>query len=112
MLTRVLKDEGLDIRRAVDNKTVLSLVKESPFDLIITGQKTGGREDVELLHIIRNVRPNVRIIILADESTPADVIEAGRGGAVCFFFSPFPRGGFSAVGAFVIAQAPLGGGDR
>ena len=71
MITRVLKDQGLEIRRAVDNKTVLSLLKEQPFDLIVTGQKTSGREDIELLRAIRNARPHVRMIIVADESARA-----------------------------------------
>ena len=44
MLTRVLTDGGWKLQRAVDNKTVLSLVKENPFDLIITGQKTRAGE--------------------------------------------------------------------
>jgi DNA-binding response OmpR family regulator len=104
MLTRVLKDEGLDIRRAVDNKTVLSLVKESPFDLIVTGQKTCGREDVELLHVIRNVRPNARMIILADESTPADVIEAVRAGAFSYFCPPYTRGRFADMVHLTMTQ--------
>ena len=104
MLTRVLKDQGIDIRRAVDNKTVLSLVKQSPFDLIITGQKTCGREDVELLHAIRNVRPNARMIILADESTPADVIDAVRGGAFSYFCPPYSRGGFAEMVHLAMTQ--------
>jgi anti-sigma regulatory factor (Ser/Thr protein kinase) len=104
MLARVLKNEGLDIRRAVDNKKVLSLVKENPFDLIITGQKTCGTEDGELLHIIRNVRPNARMIILADESTPADVIEAVRVGAFSYFCPPYTRGGFADVVHLAMTQ--------
>ena len=104
MLTRVLTDQGLDIRRAVDNKTVLALVRESPFDLIITGQKTCGKEDVELLHSIRSVRPNVRMIILADESTPADVIDAVRGGAFSYFCPPYTRGGFADMVHLAMTQ--------
>jgi DNA-binding response OmpR family regulator len=95
MITRVLKDEGLEIRRAVDNKTVLSLLKENPFDLIITGQKTPGREDIELLHAIRNARPHVRMIIVADESTRADVIEAVRARAFSYFSPPYTQAEFA-----------------
>ena len=97
MLTRVLREEGLDICRAVDNKTVLSLVKERPFDLIITGQHTGGKEDVELLHAIRDVRRHVRMIILADEATPADVIAAIRAGAFSYFCTPYTAAGFGKM---------------
>lgn len=104
MLTRVLKDEGLYILRVVDNQTVLSLVKETPFDLIVTGQKTRGREDVELLHAVRNVRPNARMIIIADESTPADVIEAVRAGAFSYFCPPYTRGGFADIVHLTMTQ--------
>ncbi len=92
MLNRVLKGTGWNIERAVDNKTVLVLAKENSFDLIITGQKTCAKEDVELLRQIRSVRPHVRMIVLTDETTPAEVIEAMRGGVFSFFCPPYTRG--------------------
>jgi DNA-binding response OmpR family regulator len=92
MLTRALAAGGWDIRRAVDNKTVLSLVRDSPFDLIITGQKTREIEDVKLLREIRSVRPHVRMIILTDESTPAEVIDVVRAGVFSYFCPPYTRG--------------------
>ena len=104
MINRVLNDAGLTIHRAVDNKTVLSLVKENSFDLIVTGQKTSGREDVELLHAIRNSRPQVRMIILADESTPADVINAVRAGAFSYFCPPYTPGGFADIVHLALTQ--------
>ena len=95
MLNRVLTAEGWNIQRAVDNRTVLSLVRDGPFDLIITGQKTCAKEDVELLREIRNVRPHVRMIILADESTPAEVIDAVRSGVFSYFRPPYTQGGLA-----------------
>jgi DNA-binding response OmpR family regulator len=92
MLTRALAAGSWNIRRAVDNKTVLSLVRDGPFDLIITGQNTCGREDVELLREIRSVRPHVRMIILTDESTPAEVIDAVRASVFSYFCPPYTRG--------------------
>ena len=95
MLTRVLAEGGWNIQRAVDNKTVLSMVRENPFDLIITGQKTSAREDVELLRDIRGVRPHVKMIILTDETTPADVIDAVRAGAFSYVCPPYTRAIFA-----------------
>jgi DNA-binding response OmpR family regulator len=89
ILTRVLAAAGWNILRAVDNQTVLSLVRDSPFDLIITGQKTRESEDVKLLQEIRSVRPHVRMIILTDESTRADVIDAVRAGVFSYFCPPY-----------------------
>ena len=104
MLTRVLTAEGWNIQRAVDNKTVLSLVRDCPFDLIITGQKTCGKKDVALLREIRSVRPHVRMIILTDESTPAEVIEAVRTGVFSYFCPPYTRGGLADMVHLAMTQ--------
>jgi len=59
------------------------------FDLIITGEATSGREDVELLRRIRRVRPHTRLIILTSESTPVDVIASMRERAFSYFSRPY-----------------------
>ena len=74
MLSSILTPAGWTIQVAQDNKAVLSLVEAGLFDLIITGEKTSAREDVELLQEIRRVHPHTRMVILTDDSTPADVI--------------------------------------
>jgi DNA-binding response OmpR family regulator len=89
LLTSVLTTEGWNIQRTVDNQDVLSLARTNPFDLIITGRKTSGPEDLELLRKIRNARPHVRLIILTDEWTPGDVVTAMREGAFSYFVAPF-----------------------
>jgi DNA-binding response OmpR family regulator len=89
LLMTLLAAEGWNIQRVADNQDVLPLVRTNPFDLIITGRKTSGPEDVALLHKIRSARPHVRLIILTDEWTPGDVIAAMRGGAFSYFVAPF-----------------------
>jgi CheY-like chemotaxis protein len=89
ILTSVLASEGWSIQRAVDNQHALSRATTEPFDLIVTGRKTLGREDVELLRRIRSSRPHVRLIILTDQWTSGDVISAMREGAFSYFSAPF-----------------------
>lgn len=89
LLTSVLAAEGWNVQRVVDNQEVLSLSRNNSYDLIITGGKTSGAEDVELLRKIRSARPHVRLIILTDEWTPGDVISAMREGAFSYFVAPF-----------------------
>ena len=89
LLTGVLVGEGWSIRRAADNRHALALAASAPFDLIVTGRKTLGPEDVELLRKIRNARPHLRLIILTDKFTPGDVISAMREGAFSYFPAPF-----------------------
>lgn len=89
LLTSVLTKEGWRIQHIADNQDVLAHARENPVDLIITGRKTRGPEDIELLRQIRCVRPHVRLIILTDQWTPGDVIEAMRLGAFSYFSAPF-----------------------
>jgi DNA-binding NarL/FixJ family response regulator len=88
-LCNVFNTKGWDIVHAADNSSALRFVEASPFDLVVTGKVTTGRQDIELLREIRRVRPHVRLIILTDENTPADVIAAIRERAFSYFSRPF-----------------------
>jgi len=77
--------------QASDNKAAFSLTAKKSFDLVITGEKSTGREDVELLRRIRSVWPHTRLIILTDESTPEDVIAAIRARAFSYFSKPYTQ---------------------
>ena len=73
---------------ASDNCAALLTAAANPFDLIITGSKNQCRENLEVVHKIRAIRPHTRLIILADEFTPGDVLDAMREGAFSYFSGP------------------------
>jgi len=85
-VSRVLSSWRVECAR--DNEEALALVEKSAFDLVITDQASSSREDVELLRKVRLVRPNTRLIIVADRSTPADVIAAIRARAFSYITKP------------------------
>jgi anti-sigma regulatory factor (Ser/Thr protein kinase)/CheY-like chemotaxis protein len=89
MLRDILDPRRWSVRHAASNLAALELVKQTPFDLIITSDKTSGRDDVELLRKIRKVRAHTRMIILADESAPSYVIDSMRERAFSYFSRPF-----------------------
>lgn len=89
LLTGVLTQDHWAVEHTASNEEALELAKAGAFDLIITGRKTRGPDDVELLRKIRGTRPHVRLIILTDEWTPGDVIAAMREGAFSYFAAPF-----------------------
>ena len=97
LLDRVLEPRSWAIRHAGDNRTAFLLAQRKTFDLILTSQKTSGREDIELLRKIRRVRPHTRLIILTDQSTPADVIEAMRASAFSYFSKPISMDALAAM---------------
>src|SRR4029077_4255637 len=89
ILQSALDAGGWGIVQITDNAALLTLAQSQPLDLIITGARTSGSEDVKLLHKIRRVQPHIRLIILTDDGTPADVIASMREGAFSYFSKPF-----------------------
>jgi anti-sigma regulatory factor (Ser/Thr protein kinase)/ActR/RegA family two-component response regulator len=88
-------DAALDVRHwnvlhARDNATALAIAQAKNCEFVLTGEKTSGKEDVELLRKLRRVRPHTRMIILADDTTPADVLESMREHAFSYFSMPLP----------------------
>jgi len=80
-----------NVEHTETNLQALKLVEERAFDLMITGEETSGKVDVELLREIRQVRPHTRLIILTNLSTPSDVIASIRERAFSYFSRPFSQ---------------------
>ena len=88
-LRRILEPGLWALQHVSDNATALVMALGKNFDLILTSAKTSGSEDVELLRKLRRIRPHTRLIILAEESTPADIIASMREHAFSYFSKPF-----------------------
>jgi anti-sigma regulatory factor (Ser/Thr protein kinase) len=85
------------IERAMDNTAALALVVERPFELILTGEETTAKTDIELLNRLRLLRPHIRLIILTSKSTPADVIASMKQRAFSYFSTPLSWEGFAQM---------------
>lgn len=89
LLAGLFQKEKWEVRYAAHNPEALELAKAQPYDLIVTGEYTSGKEDVELLRRLRLVRPHTRLIIITDEFTPGDVLAAIGARAFSYFSRPF-----------------------
>jgi anti-sigma regulatory factor (Ser/Thr protein kinase)/CheY-like chemotaxis protein len=89
LLASILEPGVWAIHDAPNNQVALDWTQSKAFELILTSEKTSGREDIELLVKIRRARPHTRLIILTTESTSADVISAMRKHAFSYFSTPF-----------------------
>jgi CheY-like chemotaxis protein/anti-sigma regulatory factor (Ser/Thr protein kinase) len=104
MLQTILDPAVWNVRQAPSNAAALTLAEGAHFDLVVTSDKTSGREDIELLRKIRRVRPHTRLIILTDESAPSYVIDSMKESAFSYFSKPFSLNSLSdmiqnAIGA-------------
>ena len=89
LLTNLFDHADWSIQFAADNKEALAMAKAQAFDLILTGEKTTGKEDIDLLRRIRLVRPHTRLIILTEEFIPGDILASIRESAFSYFTRPF-----------------------
>lgn len=85
------------IAHAANNKAALEMLKARAYDLVLTGEASSGKQDVDLLRQIRMVRPHIRLIIITKESTRADVIAAMRERAFSYFSEPYSAATFEQM---------------
>jgi anti-sigma regulatory factor (Ser/Thr protein kinase)/CheY-like chemotaxis protein len=78
-----------NVEYVASNEEALSLLRQKPFDLILTAEGTSAKEDIALLQQIRAVRPHTRMIILARDASPQDVIMALQQRAFSIFSRPY-----------------------
>jgi CheY-like chemotaxis protein len=89
LLQNLFGDSGWDVEFVKDNRAALELASRRAFDLIVTGERTSGQEDIQLLRRLRMSRPHTRLIILTEEFVPGDVLTSIRERAFSYFARPF-----------------------
>lgn len=93
LLTGLLKREDRGIQDAYDGQEALDRVRSVPYDLVVAGQGSNGFDGLKLLRRMREIRPEIKVILTGDEN-PARVIRAIRERAYSYFHKP-------------LAEAPL-----
>jgi anti-sigma regulatory factor (Ser/Thr protein kinase)/ActR/RegA family two-component response regulator len=104
LLTNLFDQEEWEVHHAKDNHDALEQARLRPYDVIITGERTSGQEDIELLRRLRRVRPHTRLIILTDEFTPGDVLNSIREHAFSYFSRPFSTEKFAEIIRIAISE--------
>jgi CheY-like chemotaxis protein/anti-sigma regulatory factor (Ser/Thr protein kinase) len=97
LVRSVLDPQGWNLVNVATNIAASTEIQSGPFDVIVTSEKTSVRDDLELLREIRSTHPHTRVIILASESTPADLVAAMREHAFSYFTQPFSADELSAM---------------
>lgn len=89
LLDGVFASEKWAVQRVPDHEAALTAIETNPFDLVILESRNLSAENLDVVHKIRAARPHARIIILADQFTPGDVLKSMREGAFSYFSGPF-----------------------
>ena len=75
-LEHALQARNCMFRYAAGSADSLRQLRETPFDVVITDPATGMQETLALVAELRAIRPGIRVILLAPETTPEQVIAA------------------------------------
>jgi anti-sigma regulatory factor (Ser/Thr protein kinase)/ActR/RegA family two-component response regulator len=74
---------------AAGHADALQRLRNTSFGVVVTGAHSNIEEDLALLEEMRDIRPGVKCIVLAQHSTPAEVIDALRAHVFACFTPPF-----------------------
>ena len=88
-LSQALEFLKLETDTAADGEEALAKLKEKGFGLMLLDLKMPGMDGMEVLRRVREIRPDIRIIIITAHGTVESAVEAMKLGAVDFIQKPF-----------------------
>ncbi len=88
-LSQSLETLGVESDTAADGEEALSKLKEKDFGLILLDIRMPGMDGMEVLRKVREIRPDIRVIMITAYGTIESAVEAMKLGAVDFLQKPF-----------------------
>ena len=88
-LSQTLETLGADIDTAANGEEALTKLKGREFGLILLDIRMPGMDGMEVLRRVREMRPDIRIIMITAYGTVGSAVEAMKLGAVDFLQKPF-----------------------
>ena len=88
-LSQALETLGVEIDTAADGDEALTKLKGRDFGLILLDIRMPGMDGMEVLRRVREMRPDIRIIMITAYGTVESAVEAMKLGAVDFLQKPF-----------------------
>lgn len=88
-LSQAIESMDLDVGTAVNGEDALSKLDESDYGLMLLDLKMPGMDGMDVLRQVREVRPDIKVIIITAHGTIDSAVEAMKLGAVDFIQKPF-----------------------
>ncbi len=88
VLSERMRSRGLDVVTAEDGLSALKKAEEQSFDAIILDIRMPGIDGIETLRRLRQINPNLQIIMLTGQASVKAGIEATKLGAMDFLEKP------------------------
>ncbi len=89
VLERALDRRGFEVRATGNGETLWSWVREGAGDVVITDVVMPGENGLDLVPRIRELRPDLRIVVISARNTLHTAVEANERGAYDYLPKPF-----------------------
>jgi DNA-binding NtrC family response regulator len=89
MLASVFEERGFVVAQAANGLDAIQLVRETPFDIVITDYNMPGENGIGVLRAAREAAPDAKLIMITAYGTVDIAVEAMRLGATDFIQKPF-----------------------
>jgi DNA-binding response OmpR family regulator len=106
-LSQSLESMGLGTDTAIDGEEALAKVKARAYSLILLDLKMPGMDGMQVLRRIREIRPDVRVMVITAYGTVESAVEAMKLGTVDFIQKPFAAEEIRALVSQVLQRDQL-----
>jgi len=88
-MSYILERKGYEVQIAGDGDAAIERVKEQAFDLILMDIKMPDLSGVETYRRIKDIRPDITVLMMTAYAVPDLVQAALREGAIAVIYKPF-----------------------
>jgi two-component system response regulator PilR (NtrC family) len=111
MMRILLQKDGYEVDVAEDGSVALSMYSKGKYDLVIQDITMPGMNGLELLEKLKEINPQVQVIIVTAHSTWERAVEAMRLGAYDYIKKPFDNNDLRAAVQRALQHSAAFGGD-
>ncbi len=87
-LAQRLEVRDFDVKTALDGDEALGLIRESEFDVVVLDVLMPGKDGIQTLREIKDLKPLVNVIMLTGNATVDTAIEGMKLGAYDYLMKP------------------------
>lgn len=88
-LSEWLNDAGYEVIPAEDGYKAIEIIKNRRADVLVVDLKMPGLDGIEVLKEVKNIAPNVEVIIITAYGNVDNAVEAMKSGAADYLMKPF-----------------------